>query len=122
MKTSLTVGCDDGNLYRVPEGDRHEWLLVRSNYRYHHRSIKTVADLKATLRAGPYAWPGGYALYFVTADGASLSFDAVRKEFRSIANAIKHGDTRGGWRVIGCESTAECDETPVCDHTGKSIE
>lgn len=122
LKTSLTVGCDDGNLYRVPEGDQREWLLVRENYAYHHRSIETVADLKASLRAGPYAWPGGHALYFVTADGAVLSYDAVRSEFRQIAEAFKNNDVRSGWRVAGLASTAEDDETPVCDHTGRSIE
>jgi hypothetical protein len=122
LPTTLTVGCADGNLYRVPEGYRGEWPLVRENYCRHHREIRTVADLKATLRAGPYAWPGGYALYFVTADGATLSFEAVRQEFRQVAAAVKAGDWRcSGWLVIGTGNTAEDDEEPVCDHTGKPI-
>jgi hypothetical protein len=57
----------------------------------------------------------------VTADGATLSFEAVRQEFRQVAAAVKAGDGRSGWRVVGTGSTAEDDEEPVCDHTGKPI-
>jgi hypothetical protein len=94
---------------------------VRGNYKRHHWEIKTVADLKACLRAGKYAWPGGYACYFITADGAVLSFEAVREELTQVMDAIKH-NLRSGWKVIGMACTAEDDETPVCDHTGKEID
>lgn len=114
---ALAIGCDDGALYRV-DG----WRLVRPNYSGHRRTIETVADLKATLRAGPYAWPGGYAIFFITADGAVLSFAAARAEFSTIAAAIRDDDTRGGWRIIGTGCTAEDDEPTVCDHTGETIE
>lgn len=121
LPTSLAVGCD-GNLYRVPEGLRGDWPLVRENYCRHHREIRTVADLKATLRAGEYAWPGGGALYCVTADGAVLSFAAVRQEFRQVAEAVRDHDTLRGWCVIGIENAADDDEPTVCDHTGVVIE
>jgi hypothetical protein len=118
LPDTLFIGCDDGALYRV--GDYSQ--PVRPNYSGHRRAIETVADLKATLRAGPYAWPGGYAIYFVTADGAVLSFAAALAEFRIIAGAIRDGDTRGGWRIVGTGCTADDDDTPVCDHTGLPIE
>jgi hypothetical protein len=95
--------------------------VVRSNYERHVRDINTVADLKACLRAGPFAWPGGYACFFITSDGAVLSFDAVQEEFHQVVSAIREGDLRGGWRVVGLGSTADQEETPVCDHTGKCI-
>jgi hypothetical protein len=41
-----------------------------------------VSELKSILRAGPYAWPGGYPLYFLTIDGGTLSFAAVQAEVR----------------------------------------
>lgn len=95
--------------------------IVRSNYSQHVRDIKTVADVKACLRAGPYAWPGGYACFFVTADGGVLSFEAARQELQQIVYSLHDDSFRDGWRVIGLVCTADADETPVCDHTGKDI-
>lgn len=120
MKTlpdTLAVGFDDGALYSVPG-----WQIVRPNYRRHHSRITTVADFKATLRAGPFAWPGGYAVYFITADGAALSFDAARDEFRQIATAIRDDDKRSGWRIVAATTTAYDDEPETCAHTGRTIE
>jgi hypothetical protein len=34
--------------------------------------IKSVSDYRKAVRNGPYAWPGGYPLFFVTSDGAAL--------------------------------------------------
>jgi hypothetical protein len=117
LPPALFVG-DDGGLYRAPNYS----APVRPNYSGHRRRIETVADFKATLRAGPYAWPGGYALYFVTADGAVLSFAAARREFPTIAAAIRDNHTSGGWRIVATGCTADDDDTPVCDHTGEPIE
>lgn len=75
--------------------------------------------LKALLRAGQYAWPGGYQLYFVTSDGAALSFEAVLQEFRQVLNSIKHG-LSDGWRVVGVDINWE-DQELYCEHTGKRI-
>jgi hypothetical protein len=38
-----------------------------------------VSELKSILRAGPYAWPGGYPQYFIAGDGNALSFAAVHQ-------------------------------------------
>jgi hypothetical protein len=114
--------CDDGTLNRVVKVDGGLSLVeVRGNYKRHHREITTVADLKACLRAGKYAWPGGYACYFITSDGAVLSFEAVRQELANVMDAIRN-NLRDGWKVVGMGCTADCDETPVCDHTGKEID
>lgn len=82
--------------------------------------IKTVSDFRAAYRNGPYAWPGGYPLYFVTEDGAALSFKAVRDNLREIIAAI-HTNSRDGWRVIGCDINWE-DGDLYCDHSGARIE
>lgn len=87
----------------------------------------TLRDVKAALRAGPYAWPGGYPLYFLAADGEALSFDAVRAMFRTVC-ADMHGDSdwRGAstphaqFRLIACEPNWE-DSALYCAHTGKRI-
>lgn len=82
--------------------------------------IKTVADLKRALKDGPYAWPGGYPIYFITDDGAALAFDTVKKNFKRIASSVKNKD-RDGWRVVAADINWENGDL-TDDHTGKRIE
>lgn len=122
MKLSehLFESSTDGGLYdtRVPQW--HKQPPLRARYSWHHGKIKTVSEFKATLRAGAYAWPGGYPLYFVTSDGAALSFKTARKEFRSIAASIRDKSS-DGWRVMACDVNYEDGEL-IDDHTGERIE
>lgn len=82
--------------------------------------INSISDFRAAMRNGAYAWPGGYPLYFVTSDGAALSFDAVKAERRNILDSIAHR-LSDGWCVIGMDINWE-DASLYCDHTGKRIE
>lgn len=82
--------------------------------------INSISDFRAAVRNGAYAWPGGYPLYFVTSDGAALSFDAAKAERRNILDSIAHR-LSDGWRVIGMDINWE-DANLYCDHTGKRIE
>lgn len=82
--------------------------------------IKTISDFRAAMRQGPFAWPGGYPCYFVTSDGAALSFDSAKKERRLILESIRDGSS-DGWRVVGFGVNWE-DSTLVCDHSGLAIE
>jgi hypothetical protein len=61
----------------------------------------TTRELKQHIRDGKYAWPGGYPIYFLASDGESLSFDAVRENYREVLYATKYLEDRSGWRVIG---------------------
>lgn len=102
------MALSDGNLYPFVGDGR--LLPVRTNYALTHREIKSGQDLRATLRAGPYAWPGGYTLYFVTEDGEALSFQTVRENLREVTIAIrsaKWGRSNNGWRVVGCDVNYE---------------
>lgn len=45
-----------------------------------------LTDLKNIIRS-PYAWPGGYPQYFITADGGALSVQSVRENFREVLAA-----------------------------------
>ena len=83
-------------------------------------NINNTKDLKTAIRAGKYAWPGGYPVFFITSDGAALSFDAVKEEFKLILDSVKHNNN-DGWRVIGSDINWE-DNTLYCDHTGNKIE
>ena len=82
--------------------------------------LRTISDLKNALRSGPYAWPGGYPLFFVTSDGAALSYAAVRGNLRRIMESIRDRSA-DGWQVIGADVNWE-DPALYCDHTGERIE
>lgn len=82
--------------------------------------IETVSDFRKAMRHGQYAWPGGYQCYFITADGAAISFEAARSERRQIIDAIGHQQTWSGWRIVAMGINWE--ETGLtCEHTGKLI-
>jgi len=82
--------------------------------------IKNTKDLKDAIRAGKYAWPGGYPCYFITSWGDPLSFEAVRENFYLVLDAVKH-QYADGWCVVGVEVNWE-DQDLICAHTGKKIE
>ena len=86
----------------------------------------TLAEIKGRLRAGEYAWPGGYRCFFVTADGAALTFAAVRKEWRQVVQdylwAARDPRFRGtGWKIEGVDVNWE-NPALYCDYTGECIE
>ena len=82
--------------------------------------IETISDFRRAMRHGPYTFPGCYPTYFVTADGAALSFAAVRAERRNILQSLAWDDTLSGWRVIGMEVNLD-DANLTCAHTGERI-
>lgn len=86
--------------------------------------IRTISDFRSAIRNGPYAWPGGYPLYFVMADGEALSFAAAKAERRNILEALKLFNThhlRGEWLPVAVEINYEDGEL-YCAHTNERIE
>lgn len=85
----------------------------------------TTRQFCEALRAGPYAWPGGYPCYFLLSDGETLSFKAAREEIRLVIGAIIDGRENphetSGWRVVAVDINWE-DEDMVCAHSGERIE
>lgn len=80
----------------------------------------TTKKIKELLRNGPYAWPGGYPMYFITDDGEALSFKTVRDNWREVCWAVRNKDKWSGWRVIGYDINWESE---LYDgHTGEPIE
>lgn len=110
---------DSGALYDTRVADWSRAAPLRPVYRRTYATIETTAELRATLRAGAYAWPGGYPLYFVTSDGAALSFDSVRQELRAVLSSIASG-ANDGWRVVACQINYD-DSHLICDHSGDRI-
>lgn len=80
----------------------------------------TLGEIKTALRNGKYA--GGYPLFFVTSDGAVLSFEAVRANWRNVCEAhIVPGYRHCGWHMDACDTNWE-DPELFCDDTGERIE
>ena len=82
--------------------------------------INSISDFRAAIRNGQYAWPGGYPCYFITSDGAAISFDAARKERRNILESIATR-SNDGWRVVGLDINWE-DTDLYCEHTNNKIQ
>lgn len=80
----------------------------------------TVEKFKEALANGPYAWPGGYPMYFVMADGEALSFKAAEENKDLIIYAIEN-NSKDDWHVIGYDINWE-DENMLCIHSNNLIE
>lgn len=114
----LFIGTD-GALYdtRKPDWAKHP---IRDNYAKHVRDIKSIADVKSSLRSGEYAFPGGYRLAFITGDGCVLSFDAVNDNFIEVAYSLNR-NIHDGWYITGLLVCDECEDITVCDYTGETL-
>ena len=77
--------------------------------------ISSSDVFRTELSGGPFAWPGGYPKFFVTHDGAALSFDAATENVDLIVDSIENGHS-DGWRVVAVEINWE-DDNLICDHT-----
>lgn len=80
----------------------------------------TMEEFNKALERGPYAWPGGYPLYFVMADGEALSFEAAKQEAGRIRTEIEFQMVEE-WIPVACEVNWE-DSELICAHTGARIE
>ena len=114
-KYESMITCDGSlNLY---EPGSLKPALVRENYSRHYRQISNSREFFASLRAGPYAWPGGYDVMFVTSDGGLHCHACAHANARLVADSIWHG-YRDGWHVEGLLCTNETDSECACDHCG----
>lgn len=119
---SFTPTDKDQKFYTF-EGDcyRNDNLqLVRKDVAKHYRQIDSINKLKSCLRAGEYTFPGCYRLFFITSDGACLSFSSVLDNLQEIYSSIMH-DINDGWRIIGLSSVEECEDEVYCDHSNELL-
>lgn len=84
--------------------------------------INSISDFRRAVRNGPYAWPGGYPLYWIMADGAAIAFDVARVsgEGRRMLEALRDNNFADGWRPMALAVNWE-DAELYCDHTGERI-
>ena len=83
--------------------------------------INNTKELKQALRDGPYAWPGGYPLYFIAADGEPLCHTCVKRNFKQVIYETYRPRAGDMFRVIGQEINYE-DEHLHCAHCEEQIQ
>lgn len=83
------------------------------------------ARLARELVKNPYAWPGGYPIYAVLADGELLCPDCAKSEFRELATA----SDGSGWIIAGLDILYEDFDNgdgtfspELCVHCRKELE
>ena len=79
----------------------------------------TIETLKEFTR-NQYAWPGGYPMFALCADGGVLSHTAVKDNYRLIRESMRD-DNDKQWQVVAIDINWE-DAELYCDHTGDLIE
>jgi hypothetical protein len=82
--------------------------------------INSISDFRRAVRNGPYAWPGGYPLYFLMSDGEALSFRAAKDNRRAILETLRDG-RNDDWRPVALEINWE-DADLWCAHRSERIE
>ena len=95
---------------------------LRTNYKKHHHHIRTGQDLCASIRAGKYAFPGGYEISYITDDGACLCGDCVEENLYEIIHSIRN-DCSDGWLVIASDILHKDSpiDTIYCDHCNHDL-
>lgn len=118
---SHLFSSDDGNLYdtRKPEWNKSEPL--RTNHTRTHRTINNARELCATLRAGAYAWPGGYTIALITSDGEMASIAGLLANRGDLYQAIYDIHTNQHSRIVGADIYYE-GPTVQCVYTNADIE
>ena len=64
--------------------------------------MKTLQQAREAVR-NKYAWPGGYPLYLLCADGEVLCPDCAKKEWKQVAYATKHPGTDKQWEIAAVD-------------------
>jgi hypothetical protein len=86
--------------------------------------INSISDFRKAVRNGPYAWPGGYPLYWIMTDGAAVAFDVAKTERRYMLEALRDKATNSWpdkqWLPMLLAINWE-DANLYCDHTGERI-
>lgn len=107
---------DSGALLR-----KDNCAVVREVYQYTYQRIRNSQQMRATLRNGGYAWPGGYPLYMILQDGCAMCVDCARKEYKQVARARRYWNNDDSFGIVACDVNYENNDL-YCDHCNKQIE
>lgn len=76
------------------------------------------SEVKNAIR-NPYAWPGGYPIYTILADGSLLCPQCAHSNLGLILRNTSQ-ENNSGWEALGAEVLWE--GTEACGHCGKPLE
>lgn len=93
---------------------------IPADYRWHLKPNHPMADARL-VRRERYAWPGGYPLALVTADGALLCPSCVASEFHQISSAYRDHSKFCGWYPEALTVLYSPEDNESCDHCGNSF-
>ena len=68
-----------------------------------------------------YCWPGGYPLFLLCADGEVLCPDCARREWKLVAQAIRHPGTDKQWEIVAVDVNWE-DPDMYCAHCNNNLD
>ncbi len=80
----------------------------------------TETEFLEAIERGPFAWPGGYPLFFIMDDGEALSFKDAEENQDEILEAINNSD-KNGWFPEAVEVNWE-DNDLYSAHSNDKIE
>ena len=80
-----------------------------------------TSQLKQFIRANGYAWPGGYPMFALMADGEVIDAQSARENYKQILQATRNPGTSRDWECIGVD--VHWEGAPLeCAHSGRAIE
>lgn len=79
-----------------------------------------IKTLQSFIRANGYAWPGGYPMALLMADGECIDAQSARENYRLIRRAMRDRTARD-WTPVDAFIHWEGDPI-MCAHSGRMIE
>lgn len=119
MKAHFLVSQCNGDLFDTRRENWHKLPPLRARFEYVERNIENTLQLRAALRV-PYAWPGGYELFYCTSDGGALCHKCAKDNYRLISDSVRRR-VNDGWRIVAVECANVIEAALYCDHCNRAI-
>lgn len=74
------------------------------------------------LQYDSYAWPGGYPIFYLTADNGVLCPDCANKNISLCACPVESKEADPMWRIVAADINYEDESHTTCDHCYQPIE
>ena len=78
-----------------------------------------ISKIKEVIRTR-YAFPGGYELFLIASDGATICTTCARENFRCIVDSTKN-EIADGWAIVAYDAECNIDGPLNCEHCNKVI-
>ena len=78
-------------------------------------------QLRQFVRSNGVAWPGGYPMYALCADGEVMDVESVRENYKQVLEATRNPRTDAQWEIVAIDVHWE-GEPLQCSHSGRAID